>query len=87
MTDSIRKFAAENPELVNFLVGLVVTYVLASVKAWPPPTDPRWQGVWRVFVHSLFLSWDRFGGRFRVPFVTPIDEPPSNDNKPEDEKP
>jgi len=87
MTEAIRRFVDEHPEVVNFLVGFVVTYVLASVKSWPPPSDPRWQGAWRVFVHALFLSWDRWGGRFRVPFVTPIDEPPANDNKAQEDKP
>jgi hypothetical protein len=71
----IQAWADEHPLIVNVLVGFVVTYVLASVKSWPPPKHPVALRLWRVFVQTLFLSWDRWGGRFRLPFVDPIDEP------------
>lgn len=49
------------------LVGLLALWILTSLAHLPPPSDPRVRVLWEAMVRVTFLSWDRYGGRFKLP--------------------
>ena len=79
-------FVNAHPVAFHAAVGLVVTYVLVSLKRWPPPKDPRWAKAWALFVDVLIFTWDKYGGDLRLP-LTGVSPPPEHVAKAEEAPP
>ncbi len=73
--NAFESFAAAHPYVSHLLVTLVVTYALANLAVWPPPSNPKWRAVWSVMVRTLIKSWNVYGGAWKIP-GTMVPEPP-----------
>lgn len=80
--EALSAFIAAHPVISHAIVGLLVFGILANLAVWPPPANPRYRALWSFFVRLLILTWDKYGGEWKLPGVVypsppPLEPPPA----------